>query len=130
MIIAWRMERVLTKEEILTLYVNCIEYGPDFYGIRQAVRAYFDKRVEDLDALEAAFIMGLKPYPKAGYNQFLKGQLDHWWVRRVSHVLRLMAKYEPLLLSAEEAEAFDPFQPKFRATPVGNGSNDATAPAP
>ena len=129
MIIAWRMERVLTKEEILTLYVNCIEYGPDIYGIRQAARAYFDKRVDDLDPLETAFIMGLKPYPKAGYNQFLKGQLDIWWVRRVSYVLRLMAKYEPLLLSAEEAEAFDPFQPKFRAPPMGDG-NDGSPEAP
>ncbi len=128
MIIAWRMERVLTKEEILTLYVNCIEYGPDIYGIRQAARAYFDKRVDDLDPLETAFIMGLKPYPKAGYNQFLKGQLDIWWVRRVSHVLRLMAKYEPLLLSAEEAEAFDPFQPKFRAAPMGGGGDAPTSP--
>lgn len=117
MIIAWHMERVLTKDEILTLYVNCIEYGPDIYGIRHAARAYFDKRVEDLDALETAFIMGLKPYPRAGYAQFLKGTFDHWWVRRVSYVLRLMAKYEPTLITLEEAEAFAPFIPKFRAPP-------------
>ena len=118
MIIAWHMERVLTKDEILTLYVNCIEYGPDIYGIRAAARAYFDKRVDDLDPLEAAFIMGLKPYPKAGYNQFLKGRFDEWWVRRVSYVLRLISKYEPTLLTLEQAEAYAPYMPQFRDPPV------------
>jgi monofunctional biosynthetic peptidoglycan transglycosylase len=108
------MERVLTKDEILTTYINCIEYGPDIYGIKQAARLYFDKQVEDLDALESAFIMGLKPYPSAGYKQFNKEQLDPWWIRRVSHVLRLMAKYAPGQLSLEDAEAFAPFQPAFR----------------
>lgn len=122
MIIAWHMERVLTKDEILTLYVNCIEYGPDIYGIRAAARAYFDKRVDDLDPLEAAFIMGLKPYPRAGYNQFLKGKFDEWWVRRVSYVLRLISKYEPTLLTLEEAEGYAPYMPQFRDPPVAGSS--------
>lgn len=113
-IIAWQMERVLTKDEILEIYINCIEYGPDIYGLKQAARIYFGKRPRDLDALEAAFIMGLKPYPKAGYNQFMKGRLDPWWVRRVSHVLRYIAKFAPEQLTLEEAESFDPFQPAFR----------------
>lgn len=113
-IIAWQMERALSKDEILTLYINCIEYGPDIYGIKEAARVYFGKRPSELDALEAAFIMGLKPYPKAGYNQFLKGQLDVWWVRRVSHVLRYMAKFAPEEITLEQAEAFDPWQPAFR----------------
>jgi membrane peptidoglycan carboxypeptidase len=117
-IIAWQMERVLTKDEILTTYINCIEYGPDIYGIKQAAKTYFGKRVDDLDALESAFIMGLKPYPRAGYNQFLKGQLDVWWVRRVSHVTRLLAKFGPQYITPEEAEVFgqEPinWQPTFR----------------
>ncbi len=114
-IIAWQMERTLSKDEILTLYINCIEYGPSIYGIKEAARVYFGKKPYDLDALEAAFIMGLKPYPKAGYNQFLKQTLDVWWVRRVSHVLRFMAKFAPHEITLEQAEAFDPWQPAFRA---------------
>lgn len=58
--------------------------------------------------------MGLKPYPKAGYNQFLHQTLDVWWIRRVSHVLRFMAKFAPQDITLEEAEAFTPFQPAFR----------------
>jgi len=113
-IIAWQMERTLRKDEILTTYINCIEYGPDIYGIKQAARLYFGKKPSELDALESAFIMGLKPYPRAGYNQFLKQTLDVWWVRRVSHVLRYMAKFAPDQITLEEAEAFAPFQPTFR----------------
>jgi len=113
-IIAWHMERVLDKDEILTTYINCIEYGPDIYGIKSAARHYFDKKPEDLDGLEASFIMGLKPYPKAGQRQFEKGVLDYWWIRRVSYVLKLMAKYDSSIITAEEAEAYAPYQPAFR----------------
>jgi len=113
-IIAWQMERILSKDEILTTYINCIEYGPNIYGIKEAARIYFAKRPNDLDALESAFIMGLKPYPRAGYNQFLRQTLDVWWIRRVSHVLRFMAKFAPQDITLEEAEAFAPFQPAFR----------------
>ena len=108
-----QMERVLTKDEILTIYVNCIEYGPDIYGVKHAARHYFDKKVDQLDALEAVFIMGLKPFPKAGYNQWLKGRLDDFWIRRISHIMRLMPKFGPEHISVEEAEAFAPFQPTF-----------------
>ncbi len=112
-IIAWQVERVLTKEEIITLYVNCIEYGPEIYGIRQAARIYFNKKVKELDALEIAFIMGLKPYPKAGYAQFRSGQLNEWWIKRVSHVLEFISKFAPHLLTAEDVQSYSPFQPKF-----------------
>jgi monofunctional biosynthetic peptidoglycan transglycosylase len=115
MIIAWQMERTLTKDEILTTYINCIEYGPDVYGIKAAAKHYFDKKVQDLDAIEAAFIMGLKPYPSAGYKQWLKGELDHWWIKRVSHVLDIMASFGPELITADEAKGFAPYQPTFRA---------------
>lgn len=114
MIIAWQMERTLTKDEILTTYINCIEYGPDIYGIKAAAKHYFDKKVQDLDAIEAAFIMGLKPYPSAGYKQWLSGELDHWWIKRVSHVLDIMASFGPELITDDEAKGFAPYQPAFR----------------
>ncbi|MFO0748676.1 MAG: biosynthetic peptidoglycan transglycosylase [Myxococcota bacterium] len=113
-IIAVQMERVLTKDEILTIYINCIEYGPDIYGVKHAARFYFDKKVDELDALEAAFIMGLKPFPKAGYTQWTKGRLDEYWVKRIGHVMDLMARFGPQYITPEEATAFAPYQPKFR----------------
>ena len=41
-IVVWRMERVVPKLRILELYLNCIEFGPDVYGIDAAARHYFE----------------------------------------------------------------------------------------
>ncbi|PKN58695.1 MAG: hypothetical protein CVU56_04460 [Deltaproteobacteria bacterium HGW-Deltaproteobacteria-14] len=114
-IIAWQMERVLDKDEILTIYVNVIEYGPDIYGVKHAARFYFGKRVDELDALEVAFIMGLKPYPAQGYKQWLAGSLKPWWVRRLKHVLGMVVARSEVV-TAEQIAAFEAidFQPHFR----------------
>jgi len=132
-IIAWQMEKVLSKDEILTIYVNVIEYGPDIYGVRHAASFYFGKRVEDLDALEVAFIMGLKPYPAQGYKQWLAGSLKPWWVRRVKHVLGMVAaRSEVVTQDMIDVFAAVDFQPHFRRPngsevpppPIGGRSSD------
>ncbi len=128
-IIAWQMERVLTKDEILTIYVNVIEYGPDIYGVKHAARFYFNKHVQQLDPLEVAFIMGLKPYPSKGYQQWEAGALKPWWVRRVKHVLAMVAKRTD---HYDDIEQFAPFQPTFRrpteAIALGPGPDAPDAP--
>ena len=91
-ILVWLVERALPKSRILELYLNCIEYGPRIYGIENAARAYFGKHVEELDALEGAFLMGLKPYPWAGWQQYQRGYVKPWWHRRLSKILEGMAK--------------------------------------
>ncbi|MBT9559099.1 MAG: transglycosylase domain-containing protein [Myxococcales bacterium] len=86
-VIVWLVERTLTKDRILELYLNCIEYGPSIYGIENAARAYFGRHVEELEPLEMAFLMGLKPYPWAGWDQFERGFVKPWWHRRISKIL-------------------------------------------
>ncbi len=113
LIISWQMERVLTKDEILTMYINVIEYGPDLYGIKRASRHYFGKLPWELSPLEAAFIMGLKPYPHAGYKQWEAQTLNHWWVKRVSHVMDMMQRREKAITETEVLAAA-PYQPLFR----------------
>jgi membrane peptidoglycan carboxypeptidase len=114
LIIAWQMERVLTKDEILTMYVNVIEYGPDLYGVRQAAHHYFAKEPYALSPAEAAFIMGLKPYPRAGHRQWVAQHLNKWWVQRVEHVLDMMERRERAISRAEVLAAA-PYQVRFRA---------------
>ena len=70
LIISWELERRYNKNEILELYVNVIEYGPDIYGVRKAAHYYFGKPPWHLSPAESAFIMGLKPYPRAGHRQW------------------------------------------------------------
>ncbi len=71
MILAGRIEQVLTKEEILELYLNEIPLGRRSFGVQAAARAYFDKDVDDLELHEMAFLAIL---PKAPERYGRKGQ--------------------------------------------------------
>lgn len=113
-IISMEMERRFTKDQILTLYINVVEYGPDIYGVKRAARFYFGKQPWELSPLEAAFIMGLKPFPKAGFKQWTKQHLNGWWVTRVKKVLEMMYRREHAI-TWTELQAAAPYQPRFRA---------------
>ncbi|MCK6528953.1 PBP1A family penicillin-binding protein [Myxococcota bacterium] len=62
-ILAWRLERELTKDQILELYLNLIYLGGGNYGIEAAARGYFGKSAADLGLAEVAMIAGLIPAP-------------------------------------------------------------------
>ena len=64
MILAQRIEQVLTKQEILELYLNEIPLGRRSFGVQAAARAYFDKDVADLDLHETAFLAILPKAPE------------------------------------------------------------------
>jgi len=67
MILAWRMENVLTKEQILELYLNQIFLGRNAYGVQAAARAYFDKDVANLKLHEMAYL-AILPKGPANYQ--------------------------------------------------------------
>ena len=79
MILASRIEEVLTKEEILELYLNEIPLGRRSFGVQAAARAYFDKDVADLDLHEMAFLAIL---PKAPERYGRRGQEEAALERR------------------------------------------------
>lgn len=62
-VLAFRLEKNLTKEEILEFYLNRIYFGHGAYGIEMAARAYFGKSVSDINLAEAALLSGLIKAP-------------------------------------------------------------------
>ncbi|MCW8858165.1 MAG: PBP1A family penicillin-binding protein [Deltaproteobacteria bacterium] len=62
-ILAWRMEKALTKQDILYLYLNQIYLGHRAYGVEAAAQNYFDKNVEELTLAESAILAGLPQAP-------------------------------------------------------------------
>jgi len=64
MILARRIEGVLTKQEIITLYLNQIPLGRRSFGVQAAARAYFNKDVDQLDLAQAAFLAILPKAPE------------------------------------------------------------------
>jgi penicillin-binding protein 1A len=65
MILAFRLERQLTKEEILYLYLNQVYFGNGAYGIAAAARTYFGKEVDDLTLAEGTLLAGLLQAPSS-----------------------------------------------------------------
>lgn len=58
-ITAARLEKRFTKDEIVALYFNTVEYGNNAYGIKAASKTYFNKKPSDLKIEEAAVLVGL-----------------------------------------------------------------------
>ena len=58
-IIAVKLERNFTKEEIITLYLNAVPFGNNVYGIRNASRTFFQKEPDRLTVEEAALLVGM-----------------------------------------------------------------------
>tara|TARA_B100001057_G_scaffold61404_1_gene54762 strand:+ start:157 stop:2496 length:2340 start_codon:yes stop_codon:yes gene_type:complete len=68
-ILAFRIERALSKERILELYLNQIYLGSGTYGIAAASLEYFDKSIKELDYAEAALLAALPKAPSK-YNPY------------------------------------------------------------
>ncbi|MEI9945121.1 MAG: transglycosylase domain-containing protein [Chitinophagaceae bacterium] len=58
-IIAVKLEKNFTKEEIITLYLNAVPFGNNIYGIRNAARNFFQKEPDRLNPEEAALLVGM-----------------------------------------------------------------------
>ncbi len=103
-ILAVRLERSFSKEEILELYLNQIYFGEGAYGVEAASERYFGKSCRDLTLPEAALLAGLPANP-AAYSPFRHPQAAR---RRRNSVLRRMEEAGVIdQQTREEAERTD-----------------------
>lgn len=74
--LAYRLEKNLTKDEILELYLNKIYFGHGAYGVEMAARSYFGKSISQVDLAEAALLCGLIKAPSryTPYNNLDKAK--------------------------------------------------------
>ena len=98
LILAVKMEWVLTKDQILEMYLNQIYFGHGAYGIAAATLTYFDKSVTELSLPEAAFLAGLPKAPNT-YSPYRNPDLAK---SRKELVLGRMIEAE--FISEEEAQ--------------------------
>ncbi|WP_019139682.1 penicillin-binding protein 1A [Noviherbaspirillum massiliense] len=66
-LLAWKIEKNLSKDQILEVYMNQIYLGQRAYGFASAAQIYFGKKLQDLTVAEAAMLAGLPKAPSA-YN--------------------------------------------------------------
>jgi hypothetical protein len=88
--LTWYVETVLTKDRIMELYLNGIEYGPGLYGITEAARVYFGKHPADLTPPEAVFIALMLPSPVRRHAQYCRGELTESFQSKVTFILGVM----------------------------------------
>ena len=103
-ILTQKVEKVLTKDRILELYLNRIEFGPEIFGIKKASYHYFKKHPRWLTPKEGAFLAMLLPSTKRYYQSFRKRKLTDFAKNRINVILMKMRMMKVISLEQFEAE--------------------------
>ena len=114
-LLAFKIEANLTKDQILELYINQIFLGQRAYGFASAANVYFGKSLAELTPAEAAMLAGL-PQAPSRQNPFVNAkraqERQHYVLRRMNEVGWLAqdeyrkALAEPLRLNPSQRESF------------------------
>ena len=94
--LTWHLESTISKDRILELYVNAIEYGPNLYGLKPAARQYFDKSPDQLTTVESAFLSTLLPAPLVRYRQYCDDRLEKWTEDKLERIVDGLWTYKRL----------------------------------
>ena len=98
-ILASRLEKAFSKQEILALYLNTVSFGVNIFGIETAARRYFNKKTTDLNYQESAVLVGMLK-ANTWYNPRLHPENA---LSRRNVVFRQMQKYK--YLSQEQTDS-------------------------
>lgn len=116
--LALRIERTLSKDRILEIYLNGIYLGNGAYGVAAAAQTYFNKSLDELDNAEAA-MLGALPKSPTNYNPFLHPQTALW---RRNWVLGRMLETRAISEEEEKTARAEPLVPqkRFHFGPMAN----------
>jgi penicillin-binding protein 1A len=104
LVVAYKMELVSSKEQILETYLNQIYFGQGAYGVASAAQSYFGKDLSGLTVAEAAFLAGLPKSP----NHFSPFKNYERAKKRQEHVLARMEEAGFLTAAEREQAAAEP----------------------
>jgi hypothetical protein len=98
------LEQTFTKDELMELYLNVIEFGPAVYGVTNAAEYYFGRSPGELTLAESLFLSSLLPAPiRYGAMRDLPQVPESW--TRMLHSMMQMEEKRGLITDAELAEA-------------------------
>ena len=110
-VIALKLERFYTKEEIITLYLNKFDFLHNAVGIKTAANTYFSKEPHDLSLLEAATLVGMCKNP----SYFNPVRFPERCAERRNIVLRQMSKASYITKAEAEEESLQPLTLNFHS---------------
>lgn len=102
-LITVKIEKTLSKKEILERYLNVVEFGKGIYGVKAAARFYFKKSPAELDLVESAFLAMVLPNPVKYSRSHSQKSLTPFAHRRIRKIISDMARNGRV--SADEADA-------------------------
>ncbi len=83
------LEQIFQKDQMMELYLNIIEFGPDVYGVEQAAEHYFGRRPEELDLAESLFLSSIMPSPIRYSKMAEHGTLSDGWSHHLQTLMRV-----------------------------------------
>ncbi len=91
-ILADYLERTFHKDELMELYLNVIEFGPDIYGVRAAAQHYFARTPAELNLAESLFLSSLLPRPLEYHKMMDKGEVPPSWMNNIHQLMEVAHK--------------------------------------
>ncbi len=88
-VLADYLEQVFRKDDLIELYFNVVEFGPDVYGITQAASHYFGRTPLELDLSECLFLASILPSPVKSHRLAEHGELPEHWTRHLQSLMRI-----------------------------------------
>jgi hypothetical protein len=98
------LEQVFSKDEIMELYLNVVEFGPAVYGITAASEYYFGRTPAELNIAESMFLSSLLPSPRRYGAMREYDEVPEGWMRGLRNLMRA-ARKRHLLNDGELEEA-------------------------
>lgn len=90
MFLTWYVEQSLTKDRIMEVYLNVIEFGPGVYGVTRGAAHYFGKAPADLTPPEAAYLALMLPSPVRRHVNYCEGGLTPVFQAKMKRLLGIM----------------------------------------
>lgn len=87
-VLTWLLEQEFDKDELMTLYLNIVEFGPDIFGVGEAAQHYFHKPPLALRPEEIAWLVRLLPNPRGQYEMFEEKKLSRQLTASINRLLR------------------------------------------
>ncbi|MBR4489720.1 transglycosylase domain-containing protein [bacterium] len=89
-LLAIELDAALSKERLLEIYFNIIEWAPGIFGISQASYYYFGKEPFQLTPLESAYLASVIPGPAKYHYMFLSKNVTENWYKSLYRILSIM----------------------------------------
>lgn len=93
LLITRKIEKTLTKKEILERYLNVVEFGKEIYGVKKASNYYFKKSPSQLDVVESAFLAMVLPNPIKYSQSYYRKELTPFARKRLKQIVNDMYQY-------------------------------------